>query len=51
MYIRCIALFIVMGLMSSANAAPPIGFIKGQVEKVQSLLKIPVRTTRRKKKK
>ena len=43
MYIRCIALFIVMGLMSSANAAPPIGFIKGQVEKVRSLLKIPVK--------
>ena len=43
MYTRWIALLLMLGLVSSVNAAPPIGFIKGEVEKVRSLLKIPVK--------
>jgi phospholipid transport system substrate-binding protein len=36
-------LILMLGLSFSAHAAPPIGFIKGEVEKVRALLKIPVK--------
>jgi phospholipid transport system substrate-binding protein len=43
MYARYITLILTLGFSFAAHAAPPIGFIKGEVEKVRALLKIPVK--------
>jgi phospholipid transport system substrate-binding protein len=43
MFTRYISLILLLGFSFTANAAPPIGFIKGEVEKVRELLKIPVK--------
>ncbi len=43
MYSRYLTLILMLGLTLTANASPPIGFIKGEVEKVRALLKVPVK--------
>jgi phospholipid transport system substrate-binding protein len=43
MFARYITLIAILGFSFTANAGPPIGFIKGEVEKVRALLKIPVK--------